>query len=130
MDVDILAAGDGCLRAPARHAEISGYGAREVARVGKDRDRALAQRLRRVVAAERTTDTHLIPGIGNPEAVAAEDIDAVLLPHGTDFARVVDGELLGDDEDLPESRIHANQLGHAIARARRREIDYAAVEVV
>ncbi len=52
-----------------------------------------------------------------PEAVGAEDVDAVLLAHGADLARVVHRDLLGDDEDLLEVRVDADQLGHAVARA-------------
>ena len=77
------------------------------------------QRLARTVAAERAADADLVPGVRHAEAVAAEDVDAVLLPHRADLARVVHRHLLGDDEDLLEFGIDPDQLGHAVARARR-----------
>ena len=41
---------------------------------------------------------------GDPEAVAADDVDAVRLRHRPDLARVVHGDLLGDDDDLAQAR--------------------------
>jgi len=69
------------------------------------------------VAAEGATNAHLVPGIGHAQAVAAEDVDPVLLPQGADLARVMHGQLFGDDEDLLELGIDPDQLGDAIAGA-------------
>ena len=80
VDVDVLAAGDQRGGAPAPHAQICGDGGGETAGVGEDGDRALAQGLRRRVAAERAADAHLVPGVGHAQAVGAEDVDAVRWP--------------------------------------------------
>ena len=50
-------------------------------------------------------DAHLVIGVGHAEAVAAEDVHAVLLAERPDLAAVVDRELLGDDEDLAQVRL-------------------------
>ena len=130
VDVDVLAAGDHGGGAPARHAQVLRDGGGEAARVGEDRDRARPQRVAGLVAAERAADAHLVPRVGHAQAVGAEDVDAVLLAHGADLARVVHRDLLGDDEDLAQLRIHADQLGHAVARGRGRQVHHAAVEAV
>ena len=65
-----------------------------------------------------------------PEPVGAEDVDAVRLADGADLARVVDRDLLGDDDDLLELRVDPDQLGHAVAHRRWRQVDHAGVEAV
>ena len=70
-----------------------------------------------IVAAERPADADLVPGVRHAEAVAAEDVDPVLLPHRADLARVVHRQLLGHDEDLLELGIDPDQLGDAVAGA-------------
>ena len=104
VDVDVLAARDRGRGAPAGSGQIVGDGSGEVAGVGEDRDRALEQGLARIVAAQRTADPHPVPGVGHAQAVGAEDIDAVGLADGADLARIVDRDLLGDDDDLLEVR--------------------------
>ena len=85
---------------PQPAVEILGDGRGEIAGVRVDGDRTLTQRFLRFIAAERAADAHLVPGVGNAQAVGAEDIDAVGLADGADLARVVDRDLLGDDDDL------------------------------
>ena len=104
VDVDVLAAGDRGRGAPAGGRQVVGDGGGEVAGVGEDRDRALEQGLARIVAAQRAADPHPVPGVGHAQAVGAEDVDAVGLAHGADLARVVDRDLLGDDDDLLAAR--------------------------
>ena len=53
-----------------------------------------------------------------PEAVGAEDVDAVRLAQRADLARIVHRDLLGDDDDLLELGIDADQLGDAVAHRR------------
>ena len=77
-----------------------------------------------------TPDAYLVPGVCHAQAVATEDVDAVLLAHRADLARVVHRHLLGDDEDLVEVRIDPDQLGDAVACGRGRQVDDAAVEAV
>ena len=130
VDVHVLAARDQRGGAPAGHAEIGGDRGGEVAGVREDRDRALAQGLGRTVSAERPADADLVPGVRNAEAVAAEDVDPVLLAQGADLARVVHRQLLGDDEDLLELGIDPDQLGDAVPGAGRRQVDHTTVEAV
>ena len=52
------------------------------------------------------------------------------LAHGADLARIVDRDLLGDDDDLLEVGIDPDQLGHAVAHGRGRQVDHAGVEAV
>ena len=130
VDVHVLAARDQGGGAPAGHAQIGGDRGGEVAGVREDRDRALAQGLGRTVSAEGAADTDLVPGVRNAEAVAAEDVDAVLLAQGADLARVVHRQLLGDDEDLLELGIDPDQLGDAVPGAGRRQVDHTTVEAV
>ena len=116
--------------APAGGGEILRDRGGEVAGVGEDRDRALEQGLAGIVAAQRAADPHPVPGVGDAQAVGAEDVDAVGLADGADLARVVDRDLLGDDDDLLELGIDPDQLGHAVAHRRRRQVDHAGVEAV
>jgi hypothetical protein len=39
-----------------------------------------------------------------------------LLAHRADLTRIVDRDLLGDDEDLAQVGVDADQLGHAVTR--------------
>ena len=130
VDVDVLAGGDERRRAPALGGEILGDGGGEAAGVGEDRDRAFQQRLLGVIAAERAADTHPVPGIRDPQAVAADDIDPVGLGDGADLARVMDRDLLGDDDDLGQVLVHADQLGHPVAHAGGRQVHDADIERV
>ena len=130
MDVDVLAARDQRGRAPAGAEQVAGDGGGESARVGEDGDRSLAQDLVGIIAAQRSTDAHLVPGVGHSQAVGAEDVDPALLSERPDLARVVHRQLLGDDEDLVQLGVDANQLGHPVARGGRRQVDDAAVEAV
>ena len=130
VDVDVLAARDERRRAPAGRAEILGDRRREAARVREDRHRSFQQRLLGVVAAERAADPHPVPGVGDPEAVAADDVDAVRLRHRPDLAGVVHGDLLGDDDDLLQAGVDPHQLGDAVAHPRGRQVDDAGVEGV
>ena len=81
-----------------------------------------------VVAAERAADADAIPGIRDAEAVSAENIDAVRLADGTNFARVMHRDFLGDHHDFLQRRIDADQLRHPVAHAGRRQIDDAGIE--
>ncbi len=90
----------------------------------------LRKRLLGTVATECAADAHAVPGVSHAKTVAAEDVDAVGLPHGADLARVAHGELLGDDEDLFQVRVDTDELGHAVACRRRGQIDHATVEAV
>ena len=130
VDVEVLAARDQRRRSPAGGAEILRDCGGEAARVGEDRDRALDQRLLGVVAAERPADPHPVPAVRHAEAVAADDVDAVRLRHRPDLAGIMDGDLLGDDDDLLQVRIDPHQLRHAVAHARGRQVDDAGVEGV
>ena len=96
--------------------------------VREHRHRALQQRLCRMVAAQRAADAHPAPRVGHAQAVAADHVDARALRHRADLARVVHRDLLGDDDDLLQARVDADQLGHAVAHARRRQVDDAGVE--
>src|SRR5471032_2344342 len=51
-------------------------------------------------------------------------------PLACPIARIVHGELLGDDEDLLQLRVDPDQFGHTIARRCRRQVDHAAVEAM
>jgi hypothetical protein len=73
-------------------------------------------------------DAYALPRVRDAQPVRAEDVDARLLTHRANLTRIVHGDLLRDDEDLAQIRIHADQLGHAVARGRRRQIDHSAVE--
>ena len=130
VDVDVLAARDRGRGAPAHRAQIVGDGGGEVAGVGEDRDRALEQRFAGIVAAERAADAHPVPGVRDPQAVAAEDVDPVHLADGTDLARIVHRDLLGDDDDLLEVGIDPGELGYAVAHGAGRQVDHAGVEAV
>src|SRR5208282_4890470 len=57
-------------------------------------------------------------------------IDAVLLPHGADLARVMHGKLLGNDVDLLQIGIDAYELGDPVAGAGGRQVDHTAIETV
>src|SRR5262249_6810537 len=81
-----------------------------------------------IVAAECAADANAVPGIGYTQAIAAEDVDAVLLAHRANLARVVNRKLFGDDENLAQLRVDADQLRDAVARRRWRQVDDAAVE--
>ena len=130
VDVDVLAAGDRGGGAPAGRRQIVGDGGGEVAGVGEDRHRALEQGLARIVAAQRPADPDPVPGIRHAQPVGTEDVDAVLLAHGADLARIVDRDLLADDDDLLEIRIDPGQLGHPVAHRRGWQVDHAGVEAV
>jgi hypothetical protein len=130
MDIDVLAARDQRRGAPAGHAKIGGHGRGEIAGVRENGDRSLPKRLAWTVATESPADAHFVPGVRHAEAVAAENVDAIHLPHSPDLAGVVHRHLLSDDEDLLEFRIHPDQLSHAVARRGRWQIDHAAVELV
>ena len=130
MDVDVLSAGDHRARAPARGEQVAGDRRREPARVRKDGDGSLAQDLAGLVAAQRSSDADLVPGVGHSQAVGAEDVDAPLLSQRANLARVAYGHLLGDDEDLAELGVDADQLGDAVARRGRRQVHHAAIEAV
>ena len=130
VDVDVLARRHQRRRAPALGRQVLRDRGREAARVREDRDRALQQRLVRVVAAERAADAHAVPRIGHAQAVAADHVDAGALRHRADLARVVHRDLLGDDDDLLQPRVDADQLGDAVAHARGRQVDHAGVERV
>src|SRR5262249_61440014 len=110
--------------------QIAGDGGGEPAGVRQDGDRSLLENLAGVVAAKRATNAHPVPGISHPQAVTAEDVDASLLAESADLARVVDRELLGDDEDLPQLGVQSNQLGNSVASRGGRQIDHPAVEAV
>ena len=81
-----------------------------------------------MIAAERAADAHPVPGVRDAEAVGAEDVDAVRLAERADLARIVHRDLLGDDDDLLELGIDADELGDAVAHAGRRQVDDAGVE--
>ena len=130
VDVDVFAAGDHRRRAPAAHSQVLRDRRAEAAGIRQDRDRSLAQRVGRVVAAERAADANALPRIDHAQAVGAEDVDARLLAHRADLARIVHRDFLGDDENLLQLGVDADQLGHAIARGRRRQVDDAAIEAV
>ena len=130
MDIDVLARGDRGRGPPAGSGEVLCYRRGEVARVGEDRDRALEQGLAWIVAAERTTDPHPVPGIRDAQPIGAEDVDPVGLADGADLARVVDRDLLGDDDDLRELGVDPDQLGHTVAHRRGGQVDDAGVEAV
>ena len=104
VDVDVLARRDDGRRAPPFGAEILRYRRAEAARIGEDRDRALDQHFFWVIAAKCPTDADAVPAVGHAEAIRAEDIDAVSLTERTDLARVMDGDLLRDDDDLLADR--------------------------
>ena len=70
------------------------------------------------------------PGVGDAQAVAADDVDARALRHRADLARIVHRDLLGHDDDLAQPRVDADQFGHAVAHARGRQVDDAGVERV
>ena len=130
MDVDVLPAGDRRRRTPPGHAQVGRDRRREIAGIGEDGDRAFAQRLGGTVASQRASNAHLVPGVSDTQAVAAEDVDAVLLPQGANLARVVHGELFRDDVNLFELGIHADELSDAVSGSRWREIDHAAIEAM
>ena len=130
VDVDVLAAGDQRGGAPAGGGEVAGDRGGEVAGVGEDRDRALEQGLARIVAAQRPADPHPVPGVGDAEAVGAQDVDAPRLAKRPDLAAVVHRDLLGDDDDLLEIRVDPDELRHAVAHGRGRQVDHAGVEAV
>ena len=130
MNVDVFAARDQRRRSPSGHPQIGGDRRRKIARVGKNRDGPFAQRLRGSVAAERAADAHFVPCVGHAKAIAAEDIDAVLLTHRAYLARIVHRQLLRDDENLADVLIDANQFGDAVARGGWRQIDDAAIEAM
>ncbi len=81
-----------------------------------------------MIAAQRAADPHTVPGIRNAEAVGAKYVDAVRLANRPDLARVMHRDFLGDHDDLFELRVHAHQLGDAVAHAGGGQIDDAAVE--
>ncbi len=130
VDVDILAARDHGGGAPATHAQVLRDGGREATGVREDGNRAGLERIAWRVSSERTADAHAVPGVGHAQAIGAEDVDPCLLAHGADLARVMHRDLLGDDEDLLEVRVHADQLGHAVARCGGRQIHHPAIEAV
>ena len=130
MDVDVLAGRDERRRSPACRGEILGDRGGEVAGVREEGDRALDQRFVGRVAAERASEAHAAPRIGDAERVGAEDVDAEGLPDGPDLARVMDGDLFRDDDDLFEVRVDAGELGYAVAHAGGRQIDDTGVETV
>ena len=130
LDVDVFPARDQRGGAPPGHAQIGRDGGGEISGIRKDGDGALLQCLGRVVSAKRAADTHAIPGIGHAETVAPENVDAVVLAKGANFARVMHGKLFGDDEYLAQFLIHTDQLRHAVARAGRRQVDHAAIEAM
>src|SRR4029450_6452582 len=86
VDVDILAAGDERCRTPAFGGEILGDGGGEAAGIGEQRDRAFNQDLFRPIAAEGAADAYPVPGIRDPQAVAADDVDAEGLTDSADLA--------------------------------------------
>jgi hypothetical protein len=100
----------------------------KTAGIRKDRDRAFNQRFLGKVASERTADSDAIPGIRDAETIGAENIDAVRLAERTDLARIVHRDLFGDDHDLVEVGIDADQFGDAVAHAGWRQIDDAGIE--
>ena len=130
VDVNVLAARNQRSRAPTCHAQVGGDRRREVAGVGKYRDRALAQGFFRMVATQRAADADAIPRIRDAETVRPEDVDAVRLCHRANLARIVRGQFLGDDKNLVQFGVHPQQLRDAVARSRRRQVDDAAVESV
>jgi hypothetical protein len=130
LDVDVLAAGDQRRPAPAGQSQISRNRAGEVARVREDRNRAPLQRLPWGIPAKSATDPDLVPRVGDAEAVAAENVDTVVLADRADLPRVVHRHLLSDDEDLFEIRIDSDQLGDTVPRGRRREVDDTAIEAM
>ena len=113
---------------PSLRCQVLGDRRREAARVREDRDRALGQRLVGKIATERTTDADPAPRVGHAEAVAADDVDAGALRHRTDLACIVDRDLFGDDDDLLQLRVDADQFGDAVAHARRRQVDDTGIE--
>ena len=102
---------------------------REAAGVREDRDRALAAAISsgwsppsappmRTRFHESATPRQLPPMMSTPLACAIARISR---------ASCTD-DLLGDDDDLLQIRVDADQLGHAVAHARRRQVDDAGVE--
>src|SRR5207245_10839256 len=81
-------------------------------------------------AAELPTEPHLVPRIRDAETVGAKNVDAIGLSHRAYLARVMHRHLLGDHEYLPQFRIDTDQLRHAVARRRRRQVDHAAIEAM
>ena len=130
VDIHVLAAGDERGGAPARHAQIGGDRAGEVAGIGKDRDGPATQCLFGTVAAQCPADAHMLPGIGHAQAVATKDIYAVSLAHRTNLAGIMHSQLLGDNEDFFQLRVHTNQFGYTVARGRWRQVDHTAIETM
>ena len=128
VDVDVFARRDDRGRAPAFGSQILSDGRREATRVGQECDRPFDKRFIRMVAAKCAANSNAVPAVGHAQTVAAENVDAVGLAERTDFTRVVDCDLLGDDDDLLKFIVDAHQFGDAIAHARRRQVDDAGVE--
>ena len=108
--------------------ETSGFqvfrnGGTEVTGVTENSNGTFYKRFTRVVAAQGATNTYLVPGVTDTQAVSAKYVNFVFLCDGADERSIFNTNFFSQDNDFGQVRILGNQFSCCSSNSCRRQID-------